>query len=194
MATKDENVEIFCEFLEVIINQVLFLRDVYPKNIFTDRKRFGIPVKMSSQPWLNNYVTDTLHNLSTVLQNNGADIESVVIVVAEQTRPVEKYVVEIEKCSFKKSLRDGFHALLETTFVSFILKLTQAVGELPRAPADDTGWWVELGTNQGGALRLTSSLDWCLSSASSTTTSAAILPVMTVTSPTRLQIYIEKMS
>jgi len=203
MATKEENacyVESFCEFLEVLIHQVLFLRDLYPKNIFADRKKFGLPVKMSSHPWVNNYVTRTLDSLVTVLKNkNGGDgVDGVVVVVAEEGtgRVVERFVVELEQYSLRQmlGLRDEFLIQLEMTFVSFLLRLTQSVGDLP-PPRADSRWWLELSTNQGGALRLTSSLDWCLAATEpAPPRHTSILPVMAAITPIRLQLFIEKIS
>jgi len=203
MAARGENatyVELFCEFLEVLIHQVLFLRDLYPKNIFVDRKKFGVPVKMSSHPWVNDYITKTVESVSNALKKPDTDIDSVVIVVAEQARPVERYLVEMERCSLQKSLGlgDEFLVQLEMSFVSFLLRLTQAAGNLSR-PHSDSRWWLEMGTTQRGALRLSSSLEWCLASSPTPSNDtppghASIVPVMAVNSPIKFQLYIEKMS
>ena len=55
---KEEEVylDIFCEFLEVLIHQIIFLRDLYPVSIFEKRRKFNMPLNMSVQPWVSDFI------------------------------------------------------------------------------------------------------------------------------------------
>ena len=49
VSKKDEEVylDIFCEFLEVLIHQILYLRDLYPASIFQQRRKFNMPLRFT---------------------------------------------------------------------------------------------------------------------------------------------------
>ena len=70
MNTKKDNDfygEVFVEFIEVLIHQILYIRDVYPRSIFEPRKKFGLPLQMSQHPWVNSYIASTLGSLKSLL-------------------------------------------------------------------------------------------------------------------------------
>ena len=67
MRDSDFYSEVFVEFIEVLIHQILFLRDVYPRSIFEPRKKFGLPLQMSQHPWVNSYIASTLDSLKSLL-------------------------------------------------------------------------------------------------------------------------------
>lgn len=52
--------EIIIDFLNVAIHQILFLRDIYPEEVFASAKQYGVPVKMSRHPELNHYIAESL--------------------------------------------------------------------------------------------------------------------------------------
>jgi len=198
-------VDLFCEFLEAAVHQVLYQRDLYPKNIFVERKKFSIPVKKACQPWVMEYISKTITNIGSALKTVNNDIESVIIVINQNHKITEKFIFEIDSFSFQKALgtNDEFLVQLELSFVSSLLRLAVVSGEM-KSPdrksteEDATSWWVELGTTQRGAMRLTSSLDWCVASSEThmtpRTSHASILPVMAVDVPIKFQIYIEQNS
>ena len=55
---KDDDMtkDILTEFIEVLVHQVLHLRDLYPASIFKKHRKFNMPVQMSVQPWVNEYI------------------------------------------------------------------------------------------------------------------------------------------
>uniref|UniRef100_A0A2K6K6X1 Mitotic spindle assembly checkpoint protein MAD2B n=1 Tax=Rhinopithecus bieti TaxID=61621 RepID=A0A2K6K6X1_RHIBE len=80
--------DVLCEFLEVAVHLILYVREVYPVGIFQKRK------PMSCHPELNQYIQDTLHCVKPLLEKN--DVEKVVVVILDKEhRPVEKFVFEI---------------------------------------------------------------------------------------------------
>lgn len=42
--------DILCEFLEVAIHLILYVREVYPSGIFQKRKKYNVPVQVRDTP------------------------------------------------------------------------------------------------------------------------------------------------
>lgn len=89
--------DILCEFLEVAIHLILYVREVYPSGIFQKRKKYNVPVQvcvllprsggeqclmsnvcvlvcpqMSCHPELNQYIQDTLHCMKPLIEKVGS--------------------------------------------------------------------------------------------------------------------------
>ncbi|ELR61108.1 Mitotic spindle assembly checkpoint protein MAD2B, partial [Bos mutus] len=97
--------DVLCEFLEVAVHLILYVREVYPVGIFQKRKKYNVPVQMSCHPELNQYIQDTLHCVKPLLEKN--DVEKVVVVILDKEhRPVEKFVFEITQPPLL-SIREG---------------------------------------------------------------------------------------
>lgn len=41
--------DVLCEFLEVAVHLILYVREVYPVGIFQKRKKYNVPVQVSPQ-------------------------------------------------------------------------------------------------------------------------------------------------
>ena len=61
--------EILIEFLNVAIHQVLYLRDIYPEEVFASAKQYGVAVKMSRHPDLNLYIAESLTSARQWIRN-----------------------------------------------------------------------------------------------------------------------------
>lgn len=44
--------DILCEFLEVAIHLILYVREVYPSGIFQKRKKYNVPVQVQMNRWI----------------------------------------------------------------------------------------------------------------------------------------------
>ena len=44
--------DILCEFLEVAIHLILYVREVYPSGIFQKKKKYNVPVQVNSMDHL----------------------------------------------------------------------------------------------------------------------------------------------
>ena len=66
-------VDLFLEFLEVAVHQILYHRKVYPHSIFERRTLYEIPVKQSRHPDLNEYICSTLDGAKPLLNASAAD-------------------------------------------------------------------------------------------------------------------------
>ncbi|XP_008401799.1 mitotic spindle assembly checkpoint protein MAD2B-like, partial [Poecilia reticulata] len=86
--------DILCEFLEVAIHLILYVREVYPSGIFQKRKKYNVPVQMSCHPELNQYIQDTLHCVKPLIEKNDAE-KVVVVIMDKEHHPVERFVFEI---------------------------------------------------------------------------------------------------
>ena len=47
---------ITAELIEVLIHQIIYYKRIYPDRIFCKRRMFNLPVMMSKQPWVNDYI------------------------------------------------------------------------------------------------------------------------------------------
>ncbi|KAJ3586452.1 hypothetical protein NHX12_012850 [Muraenolepis orangiensis] len=88
--------DILCEFLEVAIHLILYVREVYPSGIFQKKRKYNVPVQMSCHPELNQYIQDTLHCVKPLIEKNDAEKVAVVIMDKEH-HPVERFVFEISQ-------------------------------------------------------------------------------------------------
>uniref|UniRef100_A0A4W5L4Z2 Mitotic spindle assembly checkpoint protein MAD2B n=1 Tax=Hucho hucho TaxID=62062 RepID=A0A4W5L4Z2_9TELE len=88
--------DILCEFLEVAIHLILYVREVYPSGIFQKRKKYNVPVQMSCHPELNQYIHDTLHCVKPLIEKNDAE-KVVVVIMDKEHHPVERFVFEISQ-------------------------------------------------------------------------------------------------
>ena len=74
------NCELLTEFLEVAIHVILCERRVYPEAIFTSQRAFGVPVKMSRHPEVNDYISTALRDARPLLDADA--VENVVLLDA----------------------------------------------------------------------------------------------------------------
>lgn len=51
---------VFVDILEAAVHQILFLRDIYPANVFTKCLKFGVPIMKADHPWIVKYIADHL--------------------------------------------------------------------------------------------------------------------------------------
>uniref|UniRef100_A0A8D0YRA6 Mitotic spindle assembly checkpoint protein MAD2B n=1 Tax=Sus scrofa TaxID=9823 RepID=A0A8D0YRA6_PIG len=164
--------DVLCEFLEVAVHLILYVREVYPVGIFQKRKKYNVPVQMSCHPELNQYIQDTLHCVKPLLEKN--DVEKVVVVILDKEhRPVEKFVFEITQPPLLSISSDSLLSHVEQLLRAFILKISvcDAVldhnppGVLPPTPsslgssmATCVGLWLQV----PGWLHQATSLPSCL--------------------------------
>jgi len=192
---KDDTfyVDIVMEFVEVLIHQVIYLRDVYPASIFVTRRKFNLPLHMSQHPLVNEYITKVVASLKKYLSKPDADVDSVDIVVSASGGHVDRFRLEFGnlaalKSSNSASVRsDQFMVELEMTLASLLLRLAQAIASMS-STQEERDWWVELGTTEQGAMRLMEGEVWCVAESDK---GGDIIPVMGVQKPFKMQLYVE---
>ena len=135
----DMTKDILTEFIEVLVHQVLHLRDLYPASIFKKHRKFNMPVQMSVQPWVNEYIEKTLVGVRELLGRE--TVEMVDMVVGdEKGKRVEVYRLELGNLhsGFTSKHPEDFLEMLELGLASMIVRLGQAVSTLRPLPADST--------------------------------------------------------
>jgi mitotic spindle assembly checkpoint protein MAD2B len=63
MPGGDSLVDVLLEFLEALIHQVLFIRQLYSPELFERQRLYGIAVRRSRHPELNAYIADAVAGL-----------------------------------------------------------------------------------------------------------------------------------
>ena len=158
MSNKKEDqfyLDVFTEFVEVLIHQIIYLRDIYPASIFVMRRKFNLPLHMSQHPWVNEYITKVVDSLRKHLAHPETDLDSVDIVVSATGGQMERLRLEfggLDVLSITSSARiqsDEFMVGLEMSLASLLLRLGQAVSVMS-APEGEREWWVELGSAEQG--------------------------------------------
>jgi len=194
-ATNNEHnyLTVFLELVEVLIHQVIYLRDIYPKSIFSKKKKYKTPLMMCEHPWVNDYIQKTIASIEAFIKGQQPDLNSIVLVLSEEGCVTEKYFLDLDLQTLLAgiSVNDEFLVDLQLSFVTVLLRLNQVLSDM-KAPSKEVEWWVELGTSQTGALKLSKSLEWGMSSSLSTSQfNGCIHPVMALDQPIKLQIYVE---
>eukprot|EP00494_Astrolonche_serrata_P026710 UN26973 len=65
------NVEdVLYDFFEISIHTLLYIRDVYPPEIFEKVDKYGIPVRKSKHKVLNNYISNCLQGVKRWIKRN----------------------------------------------------------------------------------------------------------------------------
>ena len=186
--------DIITEFVEVLIHQIIYLRDVYPASIFVSRRKFNLPLHMSQHPWVNEYISKVVDSLKQHLTNPEADIDSVEIVVSSTCGQMERFRLEFGNLSMLNSTSsdrmqsDQFMVGLEMSLASLLLRLGQTIAGMSSSTGERE-WWVELGTTEQGVLRLMEGEMWC--KAEVERGGGHIVPVMATDTPVKLQLYVE---
>ncbi|KAI9504066.1 DNA-binding protein [Coemansia spiralis] len=98
-ASSISKVDAICDFLEVYIHAVLHNRSVYPKSLFEDRYAYGIPVKASRHPELNQYIADVLAAIRSELLKSSEPGDVMIDIVDGNGSTLEAFVLELSVIS-----------------------------------------------------------------------------------------------
>jgi len=94
-----ETVEMVLEFLEVAIHCILFVREVYPIEIFERRRKYNVPVAMSRSQSLNQYIGQALNSLRDWMLKGIVEVIAVLIIEEE----IDKVEIVVERFNFEIS-------------------------------------------------------------------------------------------
>ncbi|KAF9056132.1 DNA-binding protein [Panaeolus papilionaceus] len=123
-------VHAIAEFIEVAIHTILYVRQVYPADIFVRRKKYNTAVYQSRHPALNEYITGAIKAVQEELAQG--KIEKVVIVIKDKEQTaMERFIfsldtiINVEGFNKDTSVEEGItFSSLAQYFRSFILKLS----------------------------------------------------------------------
>lgn len=151
--TWNQAVKGMTEFIEVAIHTILYVRQIYPADLFVRRKKYDTPVFQSRHPALNEYISGTVKAVSDELVLGNVD--KVVVVIKDRNQvALERFIfsvqnmIEVESYNKDTSVQDAMSsAKLGQYFRSFLIKLNMIesqLGVLELPPGDEASFAVVL--------------------------------------------------
>ncbi|KAJ8686399.1 hypothetical protein QAD02_022193 [Eretmocerus hayati] len=157
--------DILLEFLDVALHSILYYRKLYPEEIFTVKKVYGIPVHVSVHPEVNSYIENILGCTKKLVQENKSNLEAVSIVCIDKNKvPVEKYTFGLEHLRDNILDKDPYFIKTEDALRTLCLKLSLIESYLEPLPPEST-FTINITTNRAAFLSLSeqiASLDFPL--------------------------------
>ncbi|KAJ6503335.1 DNA-binding protein [Mycena vitilis] len=124
------------EFIEVGIHTILYVRQVYPADLFIRRKKYDTPVFQSRHPALNEYISGAVKAIGEQLLTGNVD-KVVVVIKDKEEIALERFIFSIENMiqveAFNKdtSVENALSsAALGQYFRGFLVKLNMVESTL----------------------------------------------------------------
>ncbi|KAF5352635.1 hypothetical protein D9756_005990 [Leucocoprinus leucothites] len=93
--TFNEAVRGIAEFVEVAIHTILYVRQVYPPDIFVRRKKYETPVYQSRHPMLNEYISGAVKAVRDELELG--NVRRIIVVIKDQNQvALERFIFSVE--------------------------------------------------------------------------------------------------
>ncbi|KRT79793.1 hypothetical protein AMK59_8001, partial [Oryctes borbonicus] len=129
-----ETADIACEFFEVTIHNILYIRKLYPHQIFKKTKKYGVIVYQSVHPKINEYIAECLKAIHFHLKLKY--LKTVCVCILMKNEVTERYIFDIAHS--KDGNIEDLYIHLERDFRDFCLKLHTASNYLDRLLNDAT--------------------------------------------------------
>ena len=190
-------------FITVLVHQIIYLKKIYPDCIYEKRRKFNVPVYMSKQPWVNDYITRAVEDIKKNISDKKAvaAIKSVSVIIARKGQGYQKFRLQMplklkdvwyEDLGYKTP---DFREKLERLFSDTLLRLCQVVAGLrPEPEEEEREWWLVMAAARRSGRRavMKRSQDWCrMSSSQYSKADKSLVPVMAFRDPLPFQLYIE---
>ncbi|KAH8414031.1 hypothetical protein KR222_002838 [Zaprionus bogoriensis] len=135
MDTEDA-AAIHVEAIEVLLNHLLYIRGVYPAQIFKKRRVYNTPVFMAAFPALNCYLGNVLKAVLHLLQEQQQLQLEAVIYADEGEQHLESYMLEVQPIEAQLQPRGQDQYLLEyeEQLRAALYRLAERVKKLPKLP------------------------------------------------------------
>ncbi|KAF5368380.1 hypothetical protein D9758_002280 [Tetrapyrgos nigripes] len=137
--TFNQTVRGIAEFIEVAIHTILYVRQIYPAEIFVRRKKYDTPVFQSRHPALNEYISGAVKAITDELILGNVD-KVVVVIKDKGDVALERFIFSVETMiqveNFNKdtsqiSVENAMTPLsLGQYFRSFLVKLCMVEAQL----------------------------------------------------------------
>ncbi|KAF9903838.1 MAD2 mitotic arrest deficient-like 2 [Lobosporangium transversale] len=86
--------DVICEFLEVAIHLILFVRGIYPPELFESTQKYGCPIRTARHPGLTSYIQQIIRSIKAELQKG--TIHRICIVTLDSTgQALDRFVFEM---------------------------------------------------------------------------------------------------
>ncbi|KAI0801105.1 DNA-binding protein [Fomes fomentarius] len=138
-----ESVSGIAEFIEVAVHTILYVRQVYPAELFVRRRKYDTPVFQSRHPALNEYIAGAVRAIADELAEGNVD-KVVVVIKAPDEKPLERFIfalrntLEVESYNKDTSVEGAITvASLNQYFRSFLVKLSMIEAQLGQIHLDD---------------------------------------------------------
>ena len=122
---------IVAELVEVLIHQIIYLKRIYPDQIFVEKRRFNSPVMMSIQPWINDYIESVTEDIKKNIHDRKAyRIYRVNVIFSRRGRGYQKFKLKLPKLDecWYEDLGYGIRELrrkMDHDVPNMLLRLTQ---------------------------------------------------------------------
>eukprot|EP00123_Amoebidium_parasiticum_P010871 comp20376_c0_seq1/m.25750 comp20376_c0_seq1/g.25750 ORF comp20376_c0_seq1/g.25750 comp20376_c0_seq1/m.25750 type:complete len:208 (-) comp20376_c0_seq1:475-1098(-) len=94
--TLKGSTETVAEFFGYAINSILYQRGIYPPNTFTDIKKYGVPIMITTDVKLAKYIQEVLEFLRSWLGNHNAQKLILLISRADNGEALERWQFDID--------------------------------------------------------------------------------------------------
>lgn len=88
-----EIVDVLCEFFEVAIHNILYVRKLYPESIFVRKRKYGVVVYQSIHPEVNEYITQCLR--AAEFHAKAKQLRKLLFCVICEGTVTERYVFDV---------------------------------------------------------------------------------------------------
>ncbi|KAJ7070844.1 spindle checkpoint protein [Mycena amicta] len=134
--TYNQTVRGITEFIEVAIHTILYVRQIYPADLFIRRKKYDTPVFQSRHPGLNEYIANAVKAIGEQLLTG--NLEKVVVIIKNKEQiALERFlfsienIVQIEEYDKRIRVEDALSASqLGQYFRGFLVKLNMIESQL----------------------------------------------------------------
>jgi len=134
--TFNQTIRGIIEFIEVAIHTILYVRQIYPVDLFVRRKKYDTPVFQSRHPALNEYISGAVKAIGEELVLGNVD--KVVVVIKDKDQvALERFIFSVQNMitveSYNKdtSVQEAMSSVaLGQYFRAFLVKLNMVESQL----------------------------------------------------------------
>ncbi|KAI5712369.1 hypothetical protein M8J76_015518 [Diaphorina citri] len=130
-------VNLWLEFLEVAIHNILYHKNIYPKKIFDLKKKYNVPIHVITHEGLNQYIANVLNAVNFLTQKD--QLEQVHLQLSdEKGNPSQNYVFNVIRLQNVSQVietsNDPFLVRMENAMQAFLVKTSLTNSEMPPLP------------------------------------------------------------
>ncbi|KAI5455015.1 hypothetical protein NCC49_002290 [Naganishia albida] len=100
--TFNQMVESMTDFLEVAFHYILYLRGIYPRETFTKKKMYGVPVWQNRHPVVKGYIAGLLQSVTREMKRGILERIIFIIKSATTNQPLERFIFDVAYMDLSK--------------------------------------------------------------------------------------------
>ncbi|XP_034947753.1 mitotic spindle assembly checkpoint protein MAD2B [Chelonus insularis] len=181
------SIDILAEFLEIAFHGILYIRNLYPQEIFTKKKIYSTGIFISEHPEINEYIRNVIQTIRELLLQSEESIKKINFVFLDkEKKPLETFVFDLYNFRLDGREKDSYFLKTEMAMREFYLKLMASPNYLKKLP-EDSSFIIEIETHEAAHIGLSENekcqeFPWLikeLSDNSNNTTANLLLPLST---------------